>query len=220
MKVIRWLDNNLEEVLMVLLLFGIALVMILQVVTRYVFNYSMSWSDELVRYFLVWSCFLSVSFCVKKRISIKIDSLLHALPEKLKPWLRAVRHLIILIFCIIMIPFAVTYIRQAVDSGATSAAMQIPMYYIQSAPLIGFILLAVRCLQALIREVKAGIRGPVLASDGHVIETEDDGFVQDILDVNVEDDEVMEAVNAVREELGEEPLTEIREEYQRGGDEK
>ncbi len=220
MKVIRWLDNNLEEVLMVLLLFGIALVMILQVVTRYVFNYSMSWSDELVRYFLVWSCFLSVSFCVKKRISIKIDSLLHALPEKAKPWLRAVRHLIILVFCILMIPFAVTFIRQAVASGATSAAMQIPMYYIQSAPLVGFLLLAVRCFQALIREVRSGIRGPALAADGHVIETEDDGFVQDILDVNVEEDEVIAVVNEVREELGEEPLTEIREEYQEGGDEK
>ena len=218
MKVIRWLDNNLEEVLMVLLLFGIALVMILQVVTRYVFNYSMSWSDELVRYFLVWSCFLSVSFCVKKRISIKIDSLLHALPEKAKPWLRAVRHLIILVFCILMIPFAVTFIRQAVASGATSAAMQIPMYYIQSAPLVGFLLLAVRCLQALIREVRSGIRGPALAADGHVIETEDDGFVQDILDVNVEEDEVIAVVNEVREELGEEPLTEICEEYQEGGD--
>ena len=220
MKVIRWLDNNLEEVLMVLLLFGIALVMILQVVTRYVFNYSMSWSDELVRYFLVWSCFLSVSFCVKKRISIKIDSLLHALPEKAKPWLRAVRHLIILVFCILMIPFAVTFIRQAVASGATSAAMQIPMYYIQSAPLVGFLLLAVRCLQALIREVRSGIRGPALAADGHVFETEDDGFVQDILDVNVEEDEVIAVVNEVREELGEEPLTELREEYQEGGDEK
>ena len=217
MKVIRWLDDNLEECLMVLLLFGIALVMILQVVSRYVFNYSMSWSDELVRYFLVWSCFLSVSFCVKKRISIKIDSLLHALPEKVKPWLRAVRHFIILIFCILMIPFAVTFIRQAVASGATSAAMQIPMYYIQSAPLAGFILLAIRCLQALVREVKSGIRGPELAADGHILETEDDGFVQDILEVNVEEEEVISAVNEVREELGEEPVTDIREEYQKGG---
>ena len=183
MKALKWLDDNLEEFLMVLLLFGIALVMILQVVTRYVFNYSMSWSDELVRYFLVWSCFLSVSFCVKKRISIKIDSLLHALPEKAKPWLRAVRHLIIFIFCILMIPFAVTFIRQAAASGATSAAMQIPMYYIQSAPLVGFVLLAIRCLQALIREVRNGIRGPLVAADGHVIETEDDGFIQDIIEV-------------------------------------
>lgn len=218
MKVIRWLDNNLEEFLMVLLLFGIALVMILQVVTRYVFNYSMSWSDELVRYFLVWSCFLSVSFCVKKRISIKIDSLLHALPERAKPWLRAVRHLIILIFCILMIPFAVTFIRQAVASGATSAAMQVPMYYIQSAPLVGFVLLAVRCFQALLREVRLGIRGPVPAEDGHALETEDDGFVQDILEVNVEEEQVVSAVNEVREELGEEPVSSLQEEFEKGGD--
>ncbi len=207
MKVIRWLDNKLEEVLMVLLLFGIAAVMILQVFSRYVFNYSMSWSDELVRYFLVWSCFLSVSFCVKNRISIKIESVLHALPERIRPWLRAFRHLIVLIFCIIMIPFAVTYISQAVSSGATSAAMRIPMYYIQSAPLAGFLLLSVRSLQALIRELKAGIRGPEMTADGQVIESSDDGFVQDIIEVNVEEEQVVSAVNEVREELGEEPLT-------------
>ena len=206
MKVIRWIDKNLEEALMVLLLFGIAAVMILQVVSRYVFNYSMSWSDELVRYFLVWSCFLSVSFCVKNRISIKIESVLHALPERIRPWLRAVRHLIVLIFCIVMIPFAVTYIRQAVASGATSAAMQIPMYYIQSAPLVGFVLLAIRCLQALVRELKIGIRGPATAADGSVISSSDDGFVQDIIEINVEEDQVLSAVNEVREELGEEPL--------------
>lgn len=203
MKAVRWLDNYLEECLMVLLLIGIALVMILQVVMRYVFNFSLSWSDELVRYFLVWSCFLSVSFCVKKRISIKIDSVLHAFPAAVRPWMRALRHLIVLIFSILMIPFAVTFIRQAVASGATSAAMRIPMYYIQSAPLVGFVLLAIRCLQALIREVKNGIRGSVLAADGHVIETEDDGFVQDIIEVNVEEEQVEEAIQEIREELGE-----------------
>ena len=117
-----------------------------------------------------------------------------------------------------MIPFAVTYIRQAVASGATSAAMQIPMYYIQSAPLVGFLLLAVRSLQALIREVRAGIRGPVLAADGHILETEDDGFVQDILEVNVEEDQVMTVVNEVREELGEEPVADLKEEFLKGGE--
>lgn len=201
MKVVKWLDNNLEEMLMVLLLFGIAIVMIVQVIARYAINYSLSWSDELVRYFLVWSCFLSVSFCVKKRISIKIDSVLHAFPEKIKPWIRAARHLLILVFCLIMIPYAVTFVRQAIASGATSAAMEIPMYFMQSAPLVGFVLLAIRCCQALIREVRLGVKGPQLAADGTVIETADDGFVRDILEVNVEEEEVQAAVQEVKEEL-------------------
>lgn len=155
MKVIRWVDNYLEEVLMTLLLIGITVVMAAQVVARYVFNSPLTWSDELAKYMLVWSCFLSVSYCVKKRISIKIDQFQNMLPERLIPWVKVLRHAIVLIFCIVMLPYCVTYVQQAVDSGATSSAMQIPMYLIQSAPLVGFVLLGIRVFQALVRELKA-----------------------------------------------------------------
>lgn len=43
MKCIKWLDDNLEDFLMVLLLIGISVIMMLQVIMRYVFSSSMSW---------------------------------------------------------------------------------------------------------------------------------------------------------------------------------
>ena len=153
-KVIKWLDNYLEEFLLVLLLIGISAVMVIQVICRYVFNYSLSWSDELTRYLLVWSCFLSVSYCVKRRISIKIKQLQEAFPESIQAWIRIIRHTIVFIFCLIMIPYAITYVEQAVSSGAKSSALMLPMYFIQSAPLVCFLLLAVRVAQAWIREFK------------------------------------------------------------------
>jgi TRAP-type C4-dicarboxylate transport system permease small subunit len=58
-----------------------------------------------------------------------------------------------------MLPFCLTYVQQAISSGATSAAMQLPMYYIQSAPLVGFLLLALRVAQAWVREWKASWHG-------------------------------------------------------------
>lgn len=158
MKVIKWLDEYLEEVLMTLLLFGIVLIMAAQVITRYVFNNSLSWTDELARYFLTWSCFLSVSYCVKKRISIKIDQFQNMLKPSQLPWIKMIRHTIVFIFCILMLPYSWTYIQQAVASGATSPALLIPMYYIQAAPFAGFLLLAVRVAQAWIREWKASRR--------------------------------------------------------------
>ncbi|MCD7821526.1 MAG: TRAP transporter small permease subunit [Clostridiales bacterium] len=72
MKILRLIDDKLEEVLMVLFLIGIVVFMSAQVISRRVFNSSLTWTDELTRYLLVWSAFLSVSYCVKKHISIKI----------------------------------------------------------------------------------------------------------------------------------------------------
>ena len=152
MKAIKWLDEYLEEVLLVILLVCMVCIMGLQVVMRYLFNQSLSWSEELTQYLFVWTTFISVSYCVKKRISIKIEQVINALPQPGQTGLRLFRHALVFVFCIIMIPYAVTYVQQAIDSQATSAALGIPMYYIQSAPLAGFLLLTIRVIQAFWRE--------------------------------------------------------------------
>ncbi|MCQ2500863.1 MAG: TRAP transporter small permease [Lachnospiraceae bacterium] len=159
MKLVKWIDSHLEEVLLALLLAAIACIMLAQIIARYVFKNALTWSDEMARYMLVWSGFLSVSYCVKKRVSIKIEQLQNAMPEKVIPAIRLIRHVIVFAFCVIMIPYSITYVQQALASGATSAAMKLPMTWIQSAPLVGFVLLAVRVLQAAIREVNNLMKG-------------------------------------------------------------
>ena len=154
MKILRWLDNYLEEVIMIVLLICMVIIMGVQVGARYIFNQSLSWSEELTQYMFVWATFISVSYCVKKRISIKIEQFLNILPEKGKTALRLFRHSLVFVFCCIMLPYCVTYVQQAVDSQATSSALGIPMYFIQSAPLVGFALLTIRVAQAWWREFK------------------------------------------------------------------
>ena len=143
---------------MTLLLIGISGIVIAQVFARYLFNNSLTWSDELARYLLVWSAFLSVSYCVKKRISIKIEQLQNALSKPVIPWVKMVRHTIVFLFCLNMLPFAWTYVQQSIGNGSTSSALQIPMYYIQSAPLVCFALLSLRVAQAWIWEFRLSWR--------------------------------------------------------------
>ena len=159
MKIVKWLDAHLEEVLLTLLLMAIACTMLAQIIARYVFQSALSWSDELARYLLVWSAFLSVSYCVRKRVSIKIEQVQNLLPGKAVPVCKMIRHTLVFLFCILMIPYAVTYVQQAMETGGTSAAMQIPLWFIQSAPLVGFVLLAVRVAQAWIRELMTLLKG-------------------------------------------------------------
>ena len=51
---LKWLDENLEEFLMGAFLIGMVLIMGVQVLARYVFGASLSWSEEITRYLFIW----------------------------------------------------------------------------------------------------------------------------------------------------------------------
>lgn len=153
MKVLKWLKEYLEEALMGGLLIIMAVIMGVQVVCRYCFSYSLSWSEELVRYLFIWAGFISLSYCVKKNISIKITQFEQMLPAKAAEVMDIVRNVLLLCFCVYMIPFSVRYLEQCINNGSTSAAMGIPMYLIQSAPLVGFIMVSFRLVEYIITAV-------------------------------------------------------------------
>jgi TRAP-type C4-dicarboxylate transport system permease small subunit len=48
-----WIDEYLEEFVMTILLILMALIMGVQVLSRYVFGMSLSWSEEITRYLFI-----------------------------------------------------------------------------------------------------------------------------------------------------------------------
>lgn len=81
-KLLHGLDEYLEEVLLVILLAGMAVIMGIQVFCRYVLSMSLSWSEELTRYLFIWAGFLSISYCTKRCISIKIEQFVALFPKR------------------------------------------------------------------------------------------------------------------------------------------
>lgn len=67
---------------------------------------------------------------------------------------KLVNHTVELTFFFYLIPFAVKYLMSAVESGQVSPACHIPMYYIQAAPLVSFVLVAIRIMQRWWIELK------------------------------------------------------------------
>ncbi len=149
MKVFKWLDKSLEETILVVLLLIMSLAMGAQIIARYIFNSPLSWSEELSRFLFVWSGFLSISYCFKKQVSIKIDQVVSLLPKKIAAGFKIIEKLVMLVFYFYMTPFAWTYFNNTVSSGQLSPAMQIPMSVIYIAPLVGFVLSIIRLLQGL-----------------------------------------------------------------------
>ena len=156
-KAIKWLDHNLEEFILTVLLLGMALIMGIQVFSRFALKASLSWTEELTRYMFIWAGFISVSYCTKRCISIKIEQFVAKFPRRTKAIIKVVNHTIELAFFFYMIPFAFSYMMSAVESGQVSPALGIPMYFVQAAPFVAFVLVAFRIIQRWIIEFRISL---------------------------------------------------------------
>ena len=50
MKVLKLIDEKLEEIFLVIILIAAVVIVAMQVVTRYVFKIPLPWSEEIARY--------------------------------------------------------------------------------------------------------------------------------------------------------------------------
>lgn len=147
LSILKKLDANLEKWLMFLLLAGMTLVLGIQIFCRFVLNNSLTWSEELARFMFIWSAFLSIGFCLKEDISLKIDTLITLFPKRVQTIILLAGNIIMVIFFLYMIPNAWEFAYASVLNGQTSAACGIPMYVVQGSLFVGFALAAFRAGQ-------------------------------------------------------------------------
>lgn len=150
----KWIDEYLEEAILIVLLVAITFLMGAQVLCRYVLNFSLSWSEELVRYLFIYMAFISISFCIKRWISIKIDQIMVLLKKRTYAWAQLVLNVILTLFFVYMAVASWQFLMQGMALNQLSPALQMPMAYVQAAPLIGFSLSAIRTIQQVVLEWK------------------------------------------------------------------
>ncbi len=176
-KAIHWLDANLEEFLLVMMLVAMTFIMGIQVFCRYVLNMSLSWSEELTRYIFIWCGFLSVSYCSKRCLSIKIEQFVAMFSRRKKALIKVINHTCELLFFLFMLPASFAYMMSAVYSGQVSPACSIPMYYVQAAPFVSFLLVTFRILQRWIIEFQVA-RGKPVFDPAHPERNTPESFIE------------------------------------------
>ena len=70
---IKKIWDNFEEYALVGSFFFIVPLLFIQIVMRYVFAHSLSWSEELARYIFLWQIWIGSSYAVKREKHIRID---------------------------------------------------------------------------------------------------------------------------------------------------
>jgi TRAP-type C4-dicarboxylate transport system permease small subunit len=146
MKLLRWLDANFEEVLLMASIVLIVIIMGLQVFMRYFIGRSLSWPEEISRYLFVWFSFLGMSYAIKYNINLKIEFIQIIFPN-LSRHISVIGDAIYLTFCLIMIKPAFSAFMTIMQSKQSSPAIHLPMWVVYLSFLVSICLSLVRLVQ-------------------------------------------------------------------------
>jgi len=154
-KILSWLDENFEKVILSLLLVVIACVMMLEVIMRYVFNASISWAEEASRYAFVWSALVSIGYSIKEQSILKVDTLIEALPKPMRNLFVNASSLVVTFFFGYLFWVSIPAVFKVIRTGQKSPALGIPMGLIYFAAIVGFFLATLRSAQKMYKDLIA-----------------------------------------------------------------
>lgn len=147
----RWLSRFEEWTL--LLSVGVALIaLFFNVVLRYGFNYTLAWSEELVREVIIYTTFIGCCVAVKNRSMIKIDASVQLLP-KCKTVLTYFSNGVILIFSTLMMYYGWQMAAMQARTFQKTLILQIPLVYLYAILPITGVLMFLRTLHVIHEDV-------------------------------------------------------------------
>lgn len=167
-------------IFIVIILTGILVVTVLTgVFFRYIIRDSLSWTEELARYLMIWAALLAVSVGIKDKEHVGIQLLIKQFPPFLTKLITVVVYLITIVFLAVLTVKGYQVAERA--KAQLSLALNISMYWpLMSIPVSGLLAIIQQLIQ-LILIFKPGMDiGDILG------ETEVDEALREVENVQIE----------------------------------
>ncbi|NQU64942.1 MAG: TRAP transporter small permease [SAR324 cluster bacterium] len=124
------------------------------VVLRKGFNYTLAWSDELIREVIVYTTLIGCSAGVKNGLMLRIDATVQLVP-RLKVPLTFFSNLMMLIFAFMMMYYGWVLAAMQLRTEQKTIILEIPLVFLYSfIPLMGF-LMTMRLIQVFYKDIMA-----------------------------------------------------------------
>lgn len=153
MRAAKWLDEHLEEIILVFLLVLISCVMLLQIIMRKVVNSSLSWPEEFCRYCYVWTGFFSLGYTIRNGNMLRVGIVMDLLPRVLRKIIAILANVLCLAVFSVFFINSIDVVSAIKVMGQRSTAMGLPMNIVYMCTVIGFGLAAIRTVQAIFKQI-------------------------------------------------------------------
>jgi len=130
--------------------------MFINVVLRYVFKAGLPWSEELIRYLIIWATFIGIGLNARKNAHVSIDFFAAFLSKKNQRYMTLFADLVSIVFCVMMIFYSFETVSKQMATAQKSPALQLPFYLVYFCLPLGFGLGALRFSQHFYLTFKEG----------------------------------------------------------------
>lgn len=133
------------------------IVITLQVVSRYVFNSSLSWTEELSKSLMVWSAFLVAPWALRTGANVGVDMFLEAMPKRARFLAELVVSVLILWILFVLLGASLEFVTRGFQSRMATLPVTTGYVYLIMPMSIGAMILAgVEVALRQLRELATG----------------------------------------------------------------
>lgn len=154
MKVLKFLNDRLEEIFLVILMIAAVAIVAAQVITRYVLKVSLPWSEEIARYMFLWLTWVGASYATKERKHVSIDIIYAKLPKAGKTVCTIISTVVWLIFLGMMFYLSFRLTKSVASGGQVAVGSGIPMWIPYASIPTGMGLMLFRLIQNCVHDLR------------------------------------------------------------------
>ena len=153
MKTVRWLDEHLEEYMVVILTSIMTILLFLQVLFRFVLNLPLAWVEEIRLYSMVWLCYFGCSLAIKKREHLKMEIITNFLRPKAKKVFDLISLVLFFAFAVFVLYHVTLLTADILQRGQVTAVLEIPKWIPYAGVPVAFLLMLIRMIQDFVRTI-------------------------------------------------------------------
>ncbi|MCR9139083.1 MAG: TRAP transporter small permease [Alphaproteobacteria bacterium] len=150
------LDSSISRVESVMLASGVLLMAantVANVVGRFVFQYSLFFTEELNRILIILITFAGISYAARQGRHIRMSAIFDAMPPPARKVLMVMIAIVTAMAMFALCYFSIGYIIKVATSGRVLPALQIPIYWIFLWVPVGFFMTGLQYALTAIRNI-------------------------------------------------------------------
>ena len=159
MALLKWLDRNIEKLVIFICYSSMAGIVFVEVIRRFVFSQQAAWSTTIPIYLFLWITWIGASYNVRIRTHLKFDEIRVRLPYNIQFLFQVLDAVLWILFGVIVVIYSTEQVQLAKENFMiVQGTDNVLQWWFYVATPFAWCLLIIRVIQNLLEDIKSFIK--------------------------------------------------------------